>query len=369
MGLLGAGGGGLDGVAPPCAITVAPGQSIQGAINAAPEGAVLCLAEGAWEENLVIRRALTLRGAGQDKTVIRGLDEGMIVIDVDPDGAPGTSVRIGALAVIGTRNPCPGAPEEEYVDVLGEGDCRTGIRVRGNAQVRIQGCRVSGHRRGVTFSGYALGEIVDSVIEENGLVGLAALDDAELTAVRVTIARNWAVGVELSGGARAEFTECTITDHAFVGVAIGGWASATLGSCTIRDSGVAGLLLNGRGTVTVRDCLVGSNGLMGVGVLRSVALRVIGGEISGQAVGLLLSGTAEITLTGCRVVGNRIYGIGLDEVEACAFGFGGSKFTGTVSGAGNVIPGPDDPDGNGVAGLCPGYPGAPWPVGFLAAGN
>lgn len=241
-GLIGAGGGltrsgrgGQDGVAPPGAITVAPGH---------------------------------------EKSVIRGVvDEGMIVIDVDPGGALGTSVRIEALAVTGTRNPCPRALREAYIGVLGEGDCRTGVRVCGGAQVRIQGCRVSGHRRGVTFSGYALGEIVDSVI--------------------------------------------------------------------------------------------GENGLLGVGVSRSVVLSVIGGEISGQAVGLLLSGTAEITLTGCRVVGNRVYGIGLDEVEACPFGFGGPGFTGSVSGAGNVIPGPDDLDGNGVAGLCPGYPGAPWSAGFL----
>ena len=367
--VLGAGGAAQDGVAPPCAITVAPEQSIQEAINAAPEGAVVCLAEGEWAENLVIHRAITLRGAGQDKTVIRGLDEEMIVIDVDPNGVLGASVRIEALAVTGSRSPCPGAPERDYIDVAGEGECRTGIRARREAQVRIQDCRIAGHRRGVTAWEYAQVEIVDSVIEENGLVGLAALDDAEVTAVRVTIARNWTVGVEISGWSWAEFTECTITDHAFLGVAITDWASATFDSSTIRDNGVAGLLLDGRGEVTVRDCLIQSNGLMGVGVSRSIVLSVIGGEISGQAVGLLLSDKAEVTLTGCRVVRNRIYGISLDEVEACAFGFGGPKFTGSVTGTGNIIPGPDDLDGNGVSGLCPEYPGAPWPTGFLVEGD
>lgn len=372
MAVLGAVGPAQNEPAPPCTITVAPGELIQQALDTAPAGAVICLAEGEWAENLVIRRAVTLRGTGPGKTTIRGHEDELIVLDVDLALLlPGqeTAVSIEGLSLLGPMTPCPGASESEYIQVLGEGECRTGIRARGEALLRIQDCRIAGHRRGVAAREYARVEIVDSVIEENGLVGLAALDDAEVTAVRVTIAHNWTAGVELSGWSWAEFRECTITDHAFLGVAITDWASAMFDACTIRDSGVAGLLLDGRGEVTMQDTSIQSNGLMGVGVSQSMILSVIGGEISGHAVGLLLSDEAEVTLTGCRVARNRIYGIGLDEVETCAFGFGGPRFRGSVAGTGNTIPGPDDPDGNGVSGLCPGYPGDPWPAGFVVEGR
>ncbi|MGQ9478334.1 MAG: hypothetical protein ACUVRH_07625, partial [Candidatus Bipolaricaulia bacterium] len=35
-----------------CTVTLNPGQSIQEAIYYAEEGAVICLAEGTWEENI-----------------------------------------------------------------------------------------------------------------------------------------------------------------------------------------------------------------------------------------------------------------------------------------------------------------------------
>ena len=57
---------------PSCTITVQPGESIQAAIDAAPEGAVICLPAGEWQAELRISKSLTLRGAGAERTTIRG---------------------------------------------------------------------------------------------------------------------------------------------------------------------------------------------------------------------------------------------------------------------------------------------------------
>ena len=51
-----------------CTVTVQPGQSIQKAIDGASEGAVICLATGTWQENIEIKKSLTLRGAGWEQT-------------------------------------------------------------------------------------------------------------------------------------------------------------------------------------------------------------------------------------------------------------------------------------------------------------
>ncbi len=63
---------GLGALAQPCTITVQPGESIQEAIDAAPEGATLCLAEGVWEEHITIEKSLTLCGAGAGQTALFG---------------------------------------------------------------------------------------------------------------------------------------------------------------------------------------------------------------------------------------------------------------------------------------------------------
>ena len=51
-------------------IVVAPGESIQQAIDRAPSDAVIRLGEGEWRERIVISKPLTLEGAGWEKTRI-----------------------------------------------------------------------------------------------------------------------------------------------------------------------------------------------------------------------------------------------------------------------------------------------------------
>lgn len=52
-------------------IRVAAGESVQKAIDAAPAGAVISLAEGVYPEHLFIARPLTLQGAGWQRTILR----------------------------------------------------------------------------------------------------------------------------------------------------------------------------------------------------------------------------------------------------------------------------------------------------------
>lgn len=52
-----------------CTVTVQPGESIQKAIDAAQEGAVICLTEGIWEEgDIQITKGITLRGIDRYRT-------------------------------------------------------------------------------------------------------------------------------------------------------------------------------------------------------------------------------------------------------------------------------------------------------------
>lgn len=48
-----------------CYVELKPGESIQSAIDAAPDGALICLAEGRWDENVRIGKSITLRGSAE----------------------------------------------------------------------------------------------------------------------------------------------------------------------------------------------------------------------------------------------------------------------------------------------------------------
>jgi len=132
---------------PPCTVTVAPGQSIQKAIDSAPDGAVICLKPGEWEENLVIKKSITLRGAGMDKTIIRGKDEGKPVIIVYSDSE--IEVIIEGLTVTEAKESA-------------------GIRIGGKAKVIIRRSQISGNSDGIVMIGFSRTMITDSVISDNG---------------------------------------------------------------------------------------------------------------------------------------------------------------------------------------------------------
>jgi hypothetical protein len=81
-----------------CTIMIQPGQSLQKAIDSAPEGAVICLSVGTFEESsITIYKSLTLQGTGSEKTILKAKDKDKPVIKVG-----GTSeIRIEDLAATG----------------------------------------------------------------------------------------------------------------------------------------------------------------------------------------------------------------------------------------------------------------------------
>jgi len=84
---------------------------------------------------------------------------------------------------------------------------------------------------------------------------------------------------------------------------------------------------------------------------------VIDSDVSENTrVGIGLKYSAQATITRCVIAKNGQYGIEAEFREWEDM---------VVAGSGNLIPGPEDPDPNGTAPLSPGYPGDPWPIGFL----
>ena len=147
-----------------CTVTVQPGQSIQAAIAGAQEGAVICLGEGSWQENLKIEKALTLRGQGAQKTVIDGIQEGYPVVWVV--GVQPIEVKLEGLKVTGAEGECADWPI-----------CAFGALIQGTAQAEITNSTISENWIGIELGGTAQAKITDSTISKNSRgIGLGGTD-------------------------------------------------------------------------------------------------------------------------------------------------------------------------------------------------
>lgn len=301
-----------------------PGESLQEAIDRAEPGSVLRLAAGTWDENIVISKSLTLRGAGRDETVVRGVESGYPVVRIGlEEVGEGPEVAIESLQVADAQGTIC-AELRMYEDRL-RGDrrphkevCPYGVLIEGSADVSLSDCLVSNNRTGVVGIGTATIEVRNCEIRGNDWEGIYVAARAVVVVHDSVIIGNGAAGVGIANEASASISECTIEDNIGDGV------------------GVADL-----GQVFIVRCTITGNAWSGV--------KLVHGAVA--------------TLDSNRIVGNSGFGIAplsgdcyQDEMS----------YIGKAFGEGNWIPGPEEPDGNAGGAICPEYPGDPWPEGFLS---
>jgi len=184
-----------------CTAVVQPGDSIQAAIDAAEEGAVICLTQGTWEERIEIEKSLTLQGEDMEHTVIAGALEDHPLVRIAT--SEGGSVSLRELTITGADGEC--------TDPDG-GVCAAGVLVHGAARAEITGCIISENRIGI-------------------LLG----DSTEAEIARSTISRNRADGILLEDAARAEIVENTIENNGGCGI-----SSRTTGKVQGGGNGMSG---------------------------------------------------------------------------------------------------------------------------------
>jgi parallel beta-helix repeat protein len=141
-------------------ITVQPRESIQRAIDRAPVDAVICLAEGKWEEDLEITKSLTLRALEPEKSVVWG---GITICSPEK-----IHVGIEGLEIIRGRGH---------------------ICIEGSAEATIEACTVS--RGG----------------------GIKLRDFAQATIIGCTMSRNKEQAIELWSSAQATIEGCAVSEN------------------------------------------------------------------------------------------------------------------------------------------------------------
>ncbi|HEY9439324.1 MAG TPA: right-handed parallel beta-helix repeat-containing protein, partial [Streptomyces sp.] len=228
--------------------------SLAAALEAAADGDVLTVAPGTYRENLVVRRAVTLRGTEGSVGSVR----------IAPvDGVPLTlraSAVVQDLHVEGQDSAAPallieeGAPEVSDLRIVTRS--AAGIEVRGAARPTVRRCTVDNPAGvGIAVLDGAGGVFDECEIVSAGQSGIAVHDNAHPRLERCRVHHASGAGLSVAGeGSVLEAVGCEVYETKGSGVQITARASAQLTDCTMHRTSADGITLDTDAVLTLADC-------------------------------------------------------------------------------------------------------------------
>lgn len=304
-----------------CSIFVYPNESIQKAIDEARDGDVICLPPGIWKErNITINKPLTLRGIGPGETIIKWRQEGEEL--TDPIVILEPQILIENVSIIS------GKFDRVVLENLKFEDHKHGAFLGAmihskNSSVLINKITISRdeHGTGLLINGFNSVTVRESNIfgADTG-IELLSSDDIELIPLLVG--------------------EVIVVDS------------------RIMNNGIG--IQNKIGNLKVLGSNISNNG---VGIINSHRLQIFNSTISANGNGIIIgeddfifAPPSNSEMVGNVIINNAEYGVFLLSL-VCNYSrhYPGDLFfeKGKVYGKDNVIPGPQEPNGNGEGAVCP----------------
>ncbi|WP_030672789.1 right-handed parallel beta-helix repeat-containing protein [Streptomyces sp. NRRL B-1347] len=207
--------------------------SLTAALEAAGDGDVLTVAPGTYRENLVVQRAVTLRGPEGSPGSVR----------IAPvDGVPLTvraSAVVQDLHIEGQDSAAPallvedGAPELADIRVMTRS--AAGIEVRGGARPTLRRCTV----------------------DNAGGIGIAVLDGGGGVFEECEVVAAGQSGVAVRGGGHPRLERCRVHHTSGAGLSVTGEHSGLEAvGCEVYEVKGAGVQITARATAHLTDCAV-----------------------------------------------------------------------------------------------------------------
>ncbi|MFZ3572461.1 right-handed parallel beta-helix repeat-containing protein [Streptomyces sp. BH097] len=230
--------------------------SLAAAVEAATDGDVLTVAPGTYRENLVLRRAITLRGPEGSPGSVR----------IAPtDGVPLTvraSATVRDLHVEGQDAAAPallveeGAPEIVGVRVVTRS--ATGVEVRGGARPTVRQCTVDNPGGiGIAVLDGGGGVFEECEVVAAGQAGVAVRGGAHPRLERCRVHHTSGAGLSATGEhSGLEAVGCEVYEVKGSGVQITGRAAAHLTDCDVHRTTGDGVTLDTDAVLTLADCRV-----------------------------------------------------------------------------------------------------------------
>lgn len=228
--------------------------SLTAALEAAADGDVLTVAPGTYRENLVIARAVTLRGPEGSVGSVR----------IAPvDGVPLTlraSAVVQDLHVEGQDSAAPallieeGAPEIADVRIVTRS--AAGLEVRGAARPSVRRCTVDNPAGvGIAVLDGAGGVFEECEIVSAGQSGVAVRDGGRPRLERCRVHHASGAGLSVTGeGSALEAVGCEMYEIKGSGIQVTARGSAHLTDCTVHRTSADGVTLDTDAVLTLADC-------------------------------------------------------------------------------------------------------------------
>ncbi|MGW6153190.1 right-handed parallel beta-helix repeat-containing protein [Streptomyces sp. NPDC055144] len=230
--------------------------SLAAALEAAGDGDVLTVASGTYRENLVVERAVTLRGPEGSPGSVR----------IAPvDGVPLTvraSATVLDLHVEGQDSAAPALLVEEGAPELGDLRIVTrsaaGIEVRGGARPTVRRCTVDNPGGiGIAVLDGGGGVFEECEVVSAGQAGVAVRGGAHPRLERCKVHHASGSGLSVTGEhSGLEAVGCEVYEVKGTGVQITGRASAHLTDCDVHRTTADGVTLDTDAVLTLADCRI-----------------------------------------------------------------------------------------------------------------
>ncbi|MFF8386570.1 right-handed parallel beta-helix repeat-containing protein [Streptomyces kanasensis] len=228
--------------------------SLAAALEAAADGDVLTVAPGTYRENLVLRRAVTLRGA----------DGAVGPVRIAPaDGVPLTvraSATVRDLHLEGQDAAAPALLVEdgtpELLDLRIVTRSAVGVEVRGAARPTVRRCTVDNPAGvGIGVLDGAGGVFEECEVVSAGQTGLSVTGGAHPRVERCRIHHASGAGISVTGeDSGLEAVGCEVYEIRGSGVRIGGRAVAHLTDSSVHRTSADGVTLDTDAVLTLSDC-------------------------------------------------------------------------------------------------------------------
>jgi parallel beta-helix repeat protein len=329
---------------PPSSMLVTNAEELVRAIQEVKEGGEITLQPGEYRlrEPLLIQRALTISGAGSEKTRI--IFEGNSIFTEGRGKCGGIkfahegmlSIRDLSVRYSGVESGCAvieadrgdlrltrcfvsgGIGRDEQKNTIG-----CGIWIHGTAQAVISGCIVADNEVGIGVGGFAKARIELREMFSNELAGAVIMGNASCE-VRHCEIKNNRFGVSAAGTARLVARNNTCEGNTYSGIALFGSAQGEVSGNACRNNGLHGIYAHEQSRLVARNNTCEGNTYSGIALFGSAQGEVEGNTCATTAFSGLLRmsnpalSPATTLVRGIRVQGIALFGSAQGEVSGNA---------------------------------------------------